>query len=345
MSARRGWLRTGVAASAVIAASIIAATATGTASSAAADGGGPLRLISVDRSGAPRIRAVAVTPPMLSELALPASAFTAAQPSGPVALSATRAINGHLQVVLAIDLDVPAAAFTAEQTAIVELVHTLPATLPISLASDPAAGPATGGEVARASLLASVGALKPSTSAQSVVELTANTVLAPPATGRRVVVMFSGCGALGDSTGVDQLRTGLGLYSQQLDLVRTAPRCRAGSALDGAATTVLSLATGNAGSLATGNAGSTAESISREITGEYLLSLSVPAGSTAPVTLTVRQAEVTATQTLRLSGASTPAATTHGLPTRWLVVGVVAGLVLLALIGLGALLRRRRAAW
>lgn len=337
MSARRGWLRTGVAASAVIAATIIAATATGTASSAAADGGGPLRLISVDRSGAPRIRAVAVTPPMLSELALPASAFTAAQPSGPVALSATRAINGHLQVVLAIDLDVPAAAFTAEQTAIVELVHTLPATLPISLASDPAAGPATGGEVARASLLASVGALKPSTSAQSVVELTANTVLAPPATGRRVVVMFSGCGALGDSTGVDQLRTGLGLYSQQLDLVRTAPRCRAGSALDGAATTVLSLATGNAGSMA--------ESISREITGEYLLSLSVPAGSTAPVTLTVRQAEVTATQTLRLSGASTPAATTHGLPTRWLVVGVVAGLVLLALIGLGALLRRRRAAW
>lgn len=336
MSARRGWLRTGVAASAVIAACIIAATVTSTASSAA-DGGGPLRLISVDRSGAPRIRAVAVTPPMLSALALPASAFTAAQQSGPVALSATRAINGHLQVVLAVDLDVPAAEFTAEQTAIVELVHTLPATLPISLASDPAAGPATGGEVARASLLASVGALKPSTSAQSVVELTANTVLAPPATGRRVVVMFSGCGALGDSTGVGQLRTGLGLYSQQLDLVRTGPRCRAGSALDGAATTVLSLATGNAGS--------TAESISREITGEYLLSLSVPAGSTAPVTLTVRQAEVTATQTLRLSSASTSAATTHGSPTRWLVVGVVAGLVLLALIGLGALLRRRRAAW
>lgn len=281
-----------------------------------------LRIIDVDRSGLPRLRVVAVAPPMLSALNLPAGAFAARQRSTDLPVSSTRVLDGHLQLLIVMDRAVPADELGAEQAAAVELIRTIPTGVPITFAAD---GIVPAGAT-RTDILSTIARLSPA-AGTSVANTTADALVAEPTATRRAVVLFTGCARAPDTFGDGQVRASLALDDQQLDIVRVGSSCTGhADSLAALATTVTQLAPD-------GDAGAPAEAIARELEGEYLLTFSLTSGSAAPVTVTVQSDEVSAAQTVSVAEASAAPAAKHGR-TWWIAGGAIAAVAVLAGLGL-----------
>ncbi len=252
---------------------------------------------------------VTVTVPrLLTSKALPPTAFTAVQDGHTVPLTATRVVDFPSELVVVLDASVALADFDAEQSAVADLLRSVPSQLPTTVLP--------GGEPTTArSALEKLGDLRPQPGG-----LLDGLPDAP--TVRRLVVVVASCRTLDSET-----RT-FGGSDTQVSVLGTDAGCGvAANRLGGPEPGVVRVGLDGVGLLGA------ADDVSRALLGQYVVR-TAPGVGTSPLAVTVRADSIVATGTVPVPApptVATPVAVGGQRRGPLLVAGALAVLAALAL--------------